>query len=106
MTDLEHIAKQIERLARAVERQAEQLAYAAMPAVMKKTRAARELGCSTSTLNRLIKAGEIRVNKRGLVPAAEVLRFAAVEGRERPRAKVAKYDAQDVAQGIRALRVP
>lgn len=102
---LEGLAERIERQSKALEKLVEQLAYAALPAVMKKTRAARELDVSPSTLARLIKDGEIRLNKDGKVPASEVLRYAAVQGRPRPKEKAEKFDAQAEAEKLRKSRV-
>lgn len=106
MITLEGIAKQVERQAAALEKLVEQLAYASLPAVMKKVRAARELDVSPSTLARLIKTGEIRTNKDGKVPASEVLRYAAVQGRALPKQKAEKHDAQAEAVNLRKSRVP
>jgi hypothetical protein len=104
--EVHELREAAQRQAAALEKLCEQLAFASLPAVMKKTRAARELDVSPATLARLIKSGDIRLNKDGKVPASEVLRYAAVQGRERPKEKTAKHDAQAEAEKLRKARVP
>lgn len=102
MTTLEGLAKQVERQARALEQLVERFSNAALPLCMSKVRAAAELDISVDTLDRLIVAGVIKLTKHKKVPASELLRYAAVAGREPSPSKAEKYDARAVAQQIRA----
>lgn len=95
------LEQRLERIARSIEVLTEQISGAALPLAMSKVRAARELDVSVTTLTRLIRRGELRLNKAGKVPASELLRYAAAEGRAPLVSKQERYDARAVAQSIR-----
>lgn len=105
MTTLEGVEERLARLDRltaVLERLADHLANASLPLTMSKVRAARELDISVTQLTRLIKRGDIRLNRDRKVPASELLRYAAVEGRGTAVSKAEKYDARATAEDIRA----
>lgn len=79
----------------------------ALPVTMTRTRAARELGVSVKTVERMIRDGSLhltkeRIGSKRMVPLSEVLRLAAVAGREPPK-KVAAYNARAEAQAGREM---
>jgi hypothetical protein len=109
VTTLEGLAERLDRLDRLVkvlERLADHLDNATLPLTMSKSRAAHELDISVTQLTRLIKRGDIRLNRDRKVPASELLRYAAAEGRARPVSKAERFNARAEAEAHRKWRVP
>lgn len=103
MSDADLLAA-LERQTQAIARLVEQVSSNALPVVMNKRRAAHELGCSVTTLARMVRRGDIHLTKDGKVPASEVLRYATVGAK--PEVKTEKYSSRTVAEKVRAMRVP
>lgn len=108
MTTLDELNERFARLEsrfNVLERLADHLDNATLPLTMSKTRAAAELDISVTQLNRLIKRGELRLNRDRKVPSSELLRYAAAEGRK-PVAKAERFNARAEAEAHRKWRVP
>lgn len=109
MTTLEGaLLERLDRLERrfsVLERLADHLDNATLPLVMSKTRAAVELDVSVTQLNRLIKRGDIKLNRDRKVPASELLRYAAAEGRAPKVAKAEKFNARAEAAKLNDWKV-
>lgn len=104
--ELEARLKQLDRAVRVLERLADHLDNASLPLVMSKVRAAHELDISVTQLTRLIRRGDIRLNRDRKVPSSELLRYAAVEGRPKATPKVERFSARDEVEKHRKWRVP
>lgn len=100
------LARRIERQSKALEQLLERMASATLPLTMSKVRAASELDMSVSTLDRLVRRGEIKLTAHGKVPASELLRYAAVPGRNAPVIKKAKNQTQAAAERLEKWVVP
>jgi hypothetical protein len=100
------LARRIERQSKALESLLERMASATLPLVMSKVRAAKELDMSVTTLGRLIRRGEIKLTAQGKVPASELLRYAAVPGRNAPTIKKSKNQTQAAADRLEKWAVP
>lgn len=105
-TTVGELARRIERQSKALEALLERMTAATLPLTMSKVRAARELDVSVSTLDRLIRRGHIKLTAHGKVPASELLRYAAVPGRNAPVIKKAKNQTQAAAVRLGKWAVP
>jgi hypothetical protein len=100
------LARRVERQSKALEALLERLTAATLPLTMSKVRAARELDVSVTTLQRLIRRGLIKLTPHGKVPASELLRYAAVPGRNAPDIKTRKNQNQVAAARLEKWAVP
>lgn len=100
------LARRIDRQSKALEAILERMTAASLPLIMSKTRAARELDVSVTTLDRLVRRGIIKLTKHGKVPASELLRYAAVPGRLEPVIKRQKNPTQAAADRLEKWAVP
>jgi hypothetical protein len=106
LQDLDTKLGKLDRLVTVLERLADHLDAATLPLTMSKTRAARELDISVTQLNRLIKRGDIRLNRDRKVPSSELLRYAAAEGRAPKVSKAERFNARAEAEKHRRWTVP